>query len=839
VSARRGKGPAEEITGRVSHLFHESDGFTAGVLTDADGGEVRFKMFSRVAKGERIVATGRWIDDPRWGPQFAIESFSFDEALDATALTEFLARSDAFAGIGPVRARRIVNAVGADNFEDAIRERPAMVAEIAKVPVDVVEALAAEWFERRDSNRARAALQAYGVSPRKAEALIRRFGAGVIRTIESNPYWLLGRVRGLGFKTIDAYAKEAGVDHHHPDRIRYGILHLVSESQRDGHTWIPHAVLVRDAEELLKLDDLAADRTIAEHVAWLASPESLPDNWVHSKLGCAVGGGRLVHLVEHGDGGGAVFDRGLLLDELYVEDSLRRATPGDDDDESRDAFTAARALATEIEPRLNAEQADAVACGLVSPISVWTGGAGVGKTFTIATLVAAARRRGLAFRLCAPTGKAARRIEESVGQQASTIHKLLEPQVETTEDGEVHFTFGRDAGCPLECDLLVVDEVSMVDSRLMASLLRAVDGRRTRVVLVGDKNQLPPVGPGNVLRDVIANDTVPVVELTEVLRQAGDLATNTNAILDGVVAPTKRSDPAADGQQVEPWYVFDGFGDHAALRAFVVRLIEDRLASYVVDLPCGGPLASNGGLHECRRCGQVYAGGMSVDRCGVRGVRALDPIWDCQLLTPQHAGPIGTIALNRLVQEAVQRRHGRTPRDVKDGQRSRPMVDDKVIWTKNDYQLGVMNGTIGRVVDVHDKGDVAFVVDFEGEGAIEVPREKGGLLQLAYVLTIHKVQGSQFPFVLTVCHGSHSFMHHRGLFYTAVSRASLSSMVVGDAFGIRNCVSRIVSDDRRSLPSMDPDAAVLRSVIAPAGVPADGGDVDDEDDGSAAATVVD
>jgi exodeoxyribonuclease V alpha subunit len=377
-----------------------------------------------------------------------------------------------------------------------------------------------------------------------------------------------------------------------------------------------------------------------------------------------------------------------------------------------------------------------------------TGGAGSGKTYAVSTIASIAERLELKIVLAAPTGKAAKRLEEVVGHEASTIHRLL---------GFNGNTYSRDALNPIEADILVVDEVSMVDIALAWRLFQAVDRTRTAVVLVGDHNQLPPVGPGNLLRDLVRSMAIPTTVLTRIIRQAGVLKENSTAILTGEVRPTSDSFVGAR----RPWYVIDKFTDREDVRRMLLLLFEEVLQ----------------------------------ERLGY------DLIREVQVLTPTHKGPLGTVELNIELQRLLQQKlFGVDVPTVEAGHSARPYPGDKVIQTKNDYELGVMNGAMGVVVDATPDGSLS--IDFDGRRVeIKSGSDALGNIQLAYATSIHKVQGSEFPCAVVIAHKSHSFMHHRNLLYTAVTRATDSVILLGDRWGIDNCAAKRQVDRRNTFLS--------------------------------------
>jgi exodeoxyribonuclease V alpha subunit len=377
-----------------------------------------------------------------------------------------------------------------------------------------------------------------------------------------------------------------------------------------------------------------------------------------------------------------------------------------------------------------------------------TGGAGSGKTYAVSSITSIAERLELDVVLAAPTGKAAKRLEEVVGHEASTIHRLL---------GYNGRTYSRDALNPIEADILVIDEVSMVDVPLAWQLFQAIDRAHTAVILVGDHNQLPPVGPGNLLRDLVQSRAIPTTVLTTIIRQAGVLKENSTAILDGEVRPT--TDVRRGARR--PWYVIDKFTDSLDVRRMLLLLFDEVLQ----------------------------------ERLGY------DLLRDVQVLTPMHKGPLGTVELNIELQRLLQwKLNGVAVADAEPGRRPYLYAGDKVIQTKNDYELDVMNGAMGVVSMAGNDG--SLIIDFDGRSVeVEANSDAVSNIQLAYATSIHKVQGSEFPCAVVVAHRSHSFMHHRNLLYTAVTRATDSVIILGDRWGIANCATKRQVDRRNTFLS--------------------------------------
>jgi len=740
-------------TGRVERVFYSSEKFSAGVLMTKDGDEVKIAGAMFIKEGDRIKVVGQKSRHEKYGDQIKVETFSFDTVLDSEALSQLMAKDKRFQGIGPSRAHKIAEALG-DSFEEAIKNKKAEdIAEAAGVPVKVIVALKEVWFEHLELNRTMAAMSAWGVAPGSAKRLFDSYGASVVKIVEENPYWLIGRVRGFAFKSIDKIAVAAGVPKDNPHRLEECLKFVANELSNSGHTWSRLVEILDDAEILLALDTLDGRDLIMGAMDRLTASGSF--------------------VRYEGTGSVIYWPRWVFNAEVKVVKTIfnfgvqgsHKATAGINE-----------AAAIAFEPRLNKKQVAAVVASADSRVSVVTGGAGSGKTFTIRTIAALHEEHGLSVALCAPTGKAARRMVESVGMPAQTIHMLLGPKEVGESQNGLKFGFEYGDDNKLDVDIVIVDEFSMVDVMLARSLFAAIDFSRTSLVMVGDHNQLPSVGPGALLRDLVARPGVYcwVTLLDHVVRQAGVLKENVSGILSGGVAKSIPHMSMDHGQEmISPWVVVSQLFDSARLRQFIGELFHRKLSEFFVETADGS-------------------------------IRDVDPVWDVQLLTPMHRGPVGTQELNKLLQSINQGSLGReVPQPAKANQRTPFMPDDKVVATKNDYQLGIMNGTIGRVKELGAKGKL--VVDFFEDGVKELTREKAFTLNLAYAMTVHKSQGSEWPIVIYVAHKGHQIMFSRNLFYTGVSRARKSAVILGDTWAIDQCAKRLQADKRRTMLSLAPE----------------------------------
>jgi len=718
----------EEVTvrGRVVHLFYQAPHFTAGVLKSPQDGKVKFSGKFMVSDGDDVCLIGHWEQHPQYGRQFTAVGVKQELPLDADGLAQYLAHDPAFHGIGPERARKIAEAFG-DRFDTVIRAEPWRVAQVAQLKPDVLETLQREWIQRSEVNALSAWLSAYGLTHRQMTKLVEYLGQNAKALLQDNPYELSRLLPGFGFARVDEMAQKMGVAKEHPARIAAAFRHLLSKAEQDGHCWLEENVLLHEAFKALCLDTLDAQRLI------------------QTQLDAEVDAGRLYRT----DGGGRqVVALPLLAErELTIIRTLVRECAVLDD-----GAMEWEALLDEVAPGLHASQRVAVLTACRHRLSLIAGAAGSGKSFTVAAIYRLFAQIWDDVVLAAPTGKAAKRLEQLCETEAKTIHRLLEYNT---------VSWGRHRENPLEADVVIIDEVSMCDIHLVWRLLEAIDFTRTRLILVGDPNQLPPVGPGNVLRDLLARRVIPTTVLDQVVRQAGVLKENCTAILHGELRET------ADGVtgHLRPWYCLDDCRDDALVCETLEQIMRE-----------------------------------VVPRLG------LDPVRDVQVLTPTNKGPLGTRALNLLLQRLMQEQYyGIQVPPVPEHRRPEFYRGDKVMQTKNNYDLELMNGAIGVVRDIVSEetkpGQYVeqYVLDFDGR-EIRIPRcsEDADDLMLAYASTVHKAQGSEFPVVIAIVHRAQAFMLNRNLLYTAVTRARQSAIVLGDSAGMRQAVNKRDVDRRKT-----------------------------------------
>jgi exodeoxyribonuclease V alpha subunit len=720
--------PTETITGVVERItFHNLDNGYVVLKVRAP----RHRDFitvvgtlSSVVAGEYISGIGSWIIDKTHGSQFKATELRTTPPQTSEGIVKYLG-SGLIKGIGPAYAKRIV-AVFGDKTLEVIDKSPTFLSEIKGIGPQRLELIRQSWQEQRGIREVMVFLQSYGIGTARAVRIYKTYGDRSIELVKSNPYRLTTDIWGVGFKTADELAMRLGVPKESPLRARAAIRFVLKELSTQGHVGYPEAMLLEATINLTQIipqtiQDEIASGIIEDEFVRDMGPASVEESSSQAKAPW-------------------LFLKNLFLAEVGVARAIRSLALGRHPMPSIDLDKALEWVEGKMAIQLAPSQREAIRAAVEEKVLVITGGPGVGKTTIVRGLIEifASKRQRIA--LAAPTGRAAKRLSESTGREALTIHRLLE--FDPGQGG-----FKREASNPLDVDLLVVDEVSMVDMVLMNQLLRAVPAWCC-LILVGDVDQLPSVGPGTVLRDLIASRSMRVVKLTEIFRQAGAsyIVRAAHAIHHGY---EPESAPSAQGD-----FFFVEVDQPETILERVVTMVKERIPA----------------------------------RFG------FDPIKDIQILAPMHKSEVGVGNLNQRLQEALNPDRGGEQVE-RMGRRLR--VGDKVIQGQNNYQREIFNGDIGRVALI-DPEEQEVRVDFEGR---IVPYHFNEIdeLSLAYATSIHKSQGSEYPAVVIPLHTQHFVMLQRNLLYTAVTRGKKLVAIVGSRKALRLAVQKQEMAQRYSL----------------------------------------
>ncbi|CAN5923065.1 ATP-dependent RecD-like DNA helicase [soil metagenome] len=659
-----------------------------------------------VTEGLPLRLRGQWIEDKKFGKQFKVSSYQLRSPETLVGIERFLGAAG-IQGIGPEMAKRLVTKFGMDTLEIIDRE-PHRLTEVVGIGTSRAKQLSTAFAEQRQMQDVMVFLHGIGVAPSLAPRIIKRYGKDAINIVRANPYRLAHEVRGIGFRTADAYAQKLGIARDAPERIEAGILHALETAAEDGHMHLPDEALLAQTAELLGIDlALIPPRLGALEQRGLVIRESLGDRGACTELPWAYE---------------AEAEAATRLAEL-IRTPSRTST--------LDVHAAIHAFEAVTNLQLAGQQRKAVEAALTDKCVVITGGPGVGKTTIVKAIVHLAKLTQRKVALAAPTGRAAKRLGEATAHEAMTIHRLLEYQPH--DNG-----FARKPENPLDVDLLVIDETSMVDAQLFKAVMAALRPG-SQLVLVGDVDQLPSVGAGSVLSDVIASKAAVVIRLTEIFRQAAEskIVLSAHKINQGELPDLDT--PA--GAQTD--FFFISRDDPDAARATIIELISERIPT----------------------------------RFG------FDPVTEVQVLAPMHRGELGTSALNAALQEKLNPpvegalELARGDRVFRRG--------DKVMQLKNDYDKNVFNGDIGVIAGIDS--DKQLRVEFDGKVASYERQELDQLIH-AYAVSIHKSQGSEYPAVVIPLGTQHFMMLQRSLLYTAVTRGKRLVVIVGSKRAVQLAV---------------------------------------------------
>lgn len=706
----------EEIQGLIEHIIYqnENNGYTVLNLM-AQGKEIAcVGMLPAISEGEYIKAEGQYVEHAVYGRQFKIESYVVEMPEDIYSVERYLG-SGVIKGIGPALAGKIVKKFKEDTFR-IIEEEPERLAEIKGISERKAQDIYVQFHEKQDMRQAMMFLEKYGISTTFAVKIYNEYHEKLYDIIRENPYQLAEDISGIGFKLADEIAARAGIGSNSDYRIRSGIIYALQQASLNGHTYLPEDVLVASAAKLLEID--------AEHIK-----KHLTDLSMDKKI-----------IIKEIDGQRAVYAAAYYYQELNAARMLGQLNLKYDVDVPAVNRMIARIEADE-DLNLDEMQKMAVAEAAGNGVLIITGGPGTGKTTTINAIIKYFEYEGLEIRLAAPTGRAAKRMSEATGYEAQTIHRMLELSGAPSDSTAARFE--RNENNPLEADAVIIDEMSMVDINLLNFLLKAILPG-TRLILVGDVNQLPSVGPGNVLKDMIRSHCFNVVMLTKIFRQALESAIITNA-------HKINAGQRLDLEHKTPDFFCLKRYDAPSILGVMGALIRDKLPPNVHAAP-----------------------------------------YEIQVLTPMRKGELGVEKLNQVLQNFLN-----PPSENKREKEAHGCIfreGDKVMQIKNNYQLeweitgnygltidkgiGVFNGDMGIIKSVNLFAE-QMTVEFDEGRKITYPFAQLDELELAYAITIHKSQGSEYPAVIIPLLSGPKMLFNRNILYTAVTRAKTCVAIVG------------------------------------------------------------
>lgn len=725
----------EKITGYIDHIIfrNEENGYTVFQFHNENGEVTCVGKFPYIGDGEFLELEGEYVMHPSYGLQLQVTGHKVKEPEDRESIERYLG-SGAVKGIGPALAGKIVAKFGEDTFR-IMEEEPERLAEIKGISERKAREICVQVEEKKDLRQAMIYLQKYGISINLAVKIYQKYGLGIYSILEENPYRLADDIEGVGFKTADEIAFRIGIHTDSDFRIQSGIFYTLLQSVQEGHVYLEEKVLSAKAAQLLEveitdIEKYLMDLAMEKKVVLKQDEEQVrvyPAKYYYMEMNTA-----------------------RMLKELNIryeeDDSLIRKR--------------IEKLEKQNESTLDERQREAVAEAVKNGIFILTGGPGTGKTTTINAMIRYFLSEGMDIRLAAPTGRAAKRMTETTGYEAQTIHRLLEVSGNPEETGKGGF--GRNQENPLETDVVIIDEMSMVDLPLMHALLSAVIPG-TRLILVGDINQLPSVGPGKVLKDLIDSEVFPVMMLTRIFRQAqeSDIVVNAHRINAGL--EVRLDNKSRD-------FFFLKRQDADVIISVILTLIQKKLPRYV----------------DAK-------------------------MTDIQVLAPMKKGLLGVERLNRILQQYLNPPSPK--KQEKEYGEKIFRVGDKVMQTKNNYQLeweiatkyglvvdkgiGVFNGDIGIVTAIHTY-DETVEVEFDEKRRVKYPFKLLDELELAYAVTIHKSQGSEYPAVIIPLLSGPKQLYCRNLLYTAVTRAKKCVTLVGSDTVFQEMIRNVEEQKRNT-----------------------------------------
>lgn len=720
------------LTGSVEDVIFQNkeNGYAVFNLETEDEQVVCVGMVPQIHIGELLKITGNWVIHPTYGKQLQVNFFEKSIPTTEDGIEKYLG-SGVIKGIGPKLAKKIVKKFGDATFL-IIEEKPERLSEIKGITFEKAVKIGEVFREQHDLRRVMIFLQDFEISPLYAMKIYKKYKERTFDVVKKNPYRLADDIFGIGFKMADRLAANAGISADSPHRIKAGIKYVLNQASSNGHVYLPKEQLIQKSIELLQSNSVVIENALME----LQVENQIWQEKIN-EIYC-------------------IYLNSFYYAEMAVAKKLLELSENFEPENSKDIEKDIEAFENENQIFLAENQRQAVKEAMTNGLLIITGGPGTGKTTTINTIIQILQSEKNDVILAAPTGRAAKRMKEATEMEAQTIHRLL--GINFLSDDRHHQTFDKNEDNPIDADVIIIDETSMVDILLMHSLLRAVaDG--TRLIFVGDVDQLPSVGSGNVLKDMIKSDCLKVVRLDKVFRQAQESAIIMNAhkINQGL-------EPVINQKEKDFFFVKRASVEDVA--STIVELVTKRLPNFV----------------KCNDC-----------------------IQDMQILTPMRKSPIGVQNLNILLQQALN-----PPDKTKNEKEFRSTIfreGDKVMQIKNNYNIvwkiynalgkrqdegiGVFNGDEGIITVIDEKNEL-LTVTYDENKCVEYDFSQLDELELAYAITIHKSQGSEYPVVIIPIHSGPPMLMSRNLLYTAVTRAKQLVVIVG----LNEMVSKMIANDR-------------------------------------------
>lgn len=727
----------EKINGYVEHIVfqNQENGYTVMNLV-SEGEEITcVGMFKGLTQGETVVVEGDYVEHPVYGSQFKAVTYQTVAPKDSASMERYLG-SGAIKGVGAALAARIVKKFGADTFR-IIEEEPERLSEVKGISERKAQEIAVQMEEKKELREALVYLQQYGISNTLAVKIYNTYGMNLYGIMRENPYRLAEDISGVGFRIADEIAAKIGIHTDSDYRIRSGIFYTLLQAVGEGHCYLPMELLLERAQMLLEvskenirpqIDNMMMDKKLI-----IKGENVYATSYYYAELNCA----------------GMLHQLNIPMceaDNLPSQDNAIR--------------TRLEKMAEGLEMELDELQLEAVMESIRNGLFILSGGPGTGKTTTINMMIRYFEAEGLDIFLAAPTGRAAKRMTEATGFEARTIHRMLELNSALSDEDSKKVSFERNQENPLEADVIIIDEMSMVDIQLLQSLLKAIMPG-TRLILVGDVNQLPSVGPGQVLRDIMNSKAFPMVVLQKIFRQAGesDIVVNAHRI--------NRGEQITLDNKSKDFFLLER-NDVNVIYKHMIQLIQDMLPKYVNVTP-----------------------------------------FEIQVLTPMRKGNLGCETLNGILQRYLNPPDNRKREYVHGEHIYRE--GDKVMQVKNNYQLeweivsrygipidrgtGIFNGDVGRIIEINENAS-SLVVEFDEHRRVTYPFSLLEELELSYAVTIHKSQGSEYPAVVMPLLGGPRMLLNRNLLYTGITRAKNCVTILGSSDTVRSMIDN-ASENRR------------------------------------------